>query len=136
MKPILCYGCEIYGAENYNMIETFHFKFIKHIVNVKLTTNSAMIYVEIGRFPLSIYVNLCMVEFWFKILNNDVHKLIYIVYHHLLQQPHMGELLSHVKNILCINGFGNVWIDQGVDNQREFLKHLRKVVMTYIHNNV
>ena len=33
----------------------------------------------------------------------------------------MGEWLSHVKNILCINGFGHVWINQGVDNQRQFL---------------
>ena len=24
IKPILCYGCEIYGAENYAIIETFH----------------------------------------------------------------------------------------------------------------
>ena len=67
---------------------------------------------------------MCIVKFWFKILNSDVHKLIYIV--NLLQQPHMGEWLSHVKNILCINGFGKVWIDQGVDNQRQFLNAFEK----------
>ena len=64
-----------------------------------------MVYAENGRLPLSIYVNLCIVKAWFKILNSDVHKLIYIVNHHLLQQPHMGEWLSQVKNILCINVF-------------------------------
>ena len=121
IKPILCYGCEIYGAENYAIIETFHLKFMKHILDVKLSTNSVMVYAETGRYPLAIYVNICMIKFWFKILNSDVHKLIHIVYQHLLHQPCMGKWLSHVKNILCLNGFGHVWINQGVDHQKQFL---------------
>ena len=121
IKPILCYGCEIYGAENYAIIETFHLKFMKHILDVKSSTNSVMVYAETGRYPLAIYVNMCMIKFWFKILNSHIHKLIHIVYQHLLHQPCMGEWLSHVKNILCINGFGHVWINQGVDNQKQFL---------------
>ena len=63
IKPILCYGCEIYGAENYAIIETFHLKFIKHILDVKLSTNSVMVYGETGRYPLAIYVNMCMIKF-------------------------------------------------------------------------
>ena len=35
---------------------------------------------------------------------------------------YLGEWLSHVKNILCINGFGKVRIDQGVSNQNRFLR--------------
>ena len=35
---------------------------------------------EPGRYPLSIYVNLCIVKVLCKILNSDVHKLSYIVY--------------------------------------------------------
>ena len=85
-----------------------------------------MVYDETRRFPLSIYNNLCIVKFWFKILNSNVHKLIYIVYHHPLKQPHMGEWISHVKNILYINGFVKVGIDQGVDNQKQFLKAFEK----------
>ena len=38
----------------------------------------------------------------------------------------MGEWISHVKNILCINGFGKLGIDQGVHNQRQFLKAFEK----------
>ena len=64
MKPMLCYGCDIYGAENYTVIETFHLKFIKHILDRKLTTNTAMVYAEIVRFPFSIYVHLCIVKFF------------------------------------------------------------------------
>ena len=122
IKPILCYGCEVYGSENYTVIEAFHLKFLKHVLDVKSTTNTAMVYAETGRYPLAIHINLCIIKFWFKILNSDVHKLIHIIYHHLLQQSYLGEWLSHVKNILCSNGFGKVWIDQGVTNQNRFLK--------------
>ena len=62
-----------------------------------------------------------MITCWFKILNSDVHKLIHIVYQHLLHQPCMGEWLSQVKNILYLNGIDHVWINRGVDNQKQFL---------------
>ena len=82
-------------------------KFMKHVLDVNATTNTAMVYAETGIYPLAIHI----ITFWFKILNSYVHKLIHIMYHQVLQQSYIGEWLSHVKNILCVNGFGKVWID-------------------------
>ena len=127
IKPILCYGCKVHGSENYAVIEAFHLKFIKHVLDVKATTNTAMVYTETGRYPQAIHINSCIIKFLFKILNCDVHKLIHIIYHHVLQQSYLGERLSHVKNILCINGFRKVWIDQGVTNQNRFLKAFEEI---------
>ena len=45
---------------------------------MKATTNTAMVYSETERYPLAIHINLCIIKFWFKILNSDVHKLIHI----------------------------------------------------------
>ena len=56
-------------------------------------------------------------------MNSDVHQLIHIVYHHPLQQQYMEEWLSHVKNILCINGFCKVWIDI-----EEWLSHVKNIL--------
>ena len=67
MEPIDSYGC----------IESFHLKFMKHILDVKVSTNSTMIYAETGRYPFSVHINKCMLKFWFKILNSDHEKLIY-----------------------------------------------------------
>ena len=36
LKPILMYECEIYGAHTYSCIESFHLKFMKHILDVNV----------------------------------------------------------------------------------------------------
>ena len=58
IKPILCYGCEVYGSENYAVIEAFHLKLMKHVLDVKATTTTAMVYSETGRYPIVIRINL------------------------------------------------------------------------------
>ena len=42
-KLILCYGCEVCGAKNYTRIKTFHIKFLKQVLHVKSTINTAMV---------------------------------------------------------------------------------------------
>ena len=61
IKPILCYGCSLYGYENYAVIEAFHLKFMKHVLDVKATTNTAMVYAETGIYPQAIHINLCII---------------------------------------------------------------------------
>ena len=80
-----------------------------------------MIYAETGRYPFSVHINKCMLKFWFKILNSDHDKLIYIVYHHLLTSNVKCEWLTHIKKILNTNGFPYVWENQGVLNEKQFL---------------
>jgi hypothetical protein len=35
VKPILLYGCEIWGFVNNDIIERIHLKFCKHLLNLK-----------------------------------------------------------------------------------------------------
>ena len=42
-------------------------------------------------------------------MNSDVHKLIHIIYHDVLQQSYLGEWLSHVKTfyvLMALEKFG------------------------------
>ena len=80
-----------------------------------------MIYAETGRYPFSVHINKCMLKFWFKILNSDHEKRIYIVYHYLLTSNVKCEWLTHIKKIFCTNGFPYVWENQGVLNEKQFL---------------
>ena len=47
--------------------------------------------------------------------------IFYIVYHHLLTSNVKCEWLTHIKKILCTNGFPYVWENQGVLNEKQFL---------------
>ena len=42
IKPILTYGCAVWGAGNYNDIETYHNKFMKRTLRVKASTKLYM----------------------------------------------------------------------------------------------
>jgi hypothetical protein len=53
VKPILLYGCEIWGFGNNGVLEKVHLKFCKMILNLKTSTPNYMIYGELGRYPVS-----------------------------------------------------------------------------------
>ena len=46
VKPILLYGCEIWGFGNNDVLEKVHLKFCKMILNLKTSTPNYMIYGE------------------------------------------------------------------------------------------
>lgn len=56
VKPILLYGCEIWGFGNIDIIERVHLKFCKLILNLKKSTPNFMIYGELGIYPMSVYI--------------------------------------------------------------------------------
>ena len=121
LKPILTYGCEIYGSSNYTCIETFHKKFMKETLNVKKSTNTAMIYAETGRYPLTIHINKCMIKYWLKVINSEDCKLIKVVYTEMLKDIESYDWMLHIKSILCGNGFAYVWENQHVTDTKQFL---------------
>ena len=73
-----------------------------------------MLEIKLSYLILSIIINKCL-------LNSDHEKLIYIAYHHLLTSNVKCEWLTHIKKILCTNGFPYVWENQGVVNEKQFL---------------
>ena len=77
----------VWGCYSITEIEKYRLQFIKRTLGVKMTTNSSVVYAETGIFPLHIYINVCMIRYWFKILNGDTNKLIHIAYMEMFQHP-------------------------------------------------
>ena len=48
IKPILLYGCEVWGFSNNDILEKIHLKFCKILLNLKTSTPSYMVYGELG----------------------------------------------------------------------------------------
>ena len=56
IKPILTYGCAVWGTGNYTDIETYHNKFLKRTLRVKSSTNTCLLYMEIPTLCFHQYV--------------------------------------------------------------------------------
>ena len=83
VKPILLYGCEIWGFGNNDVLEKVHLKFCKMILNLKTSTPNYMIYGELGRYPVEIDIKIRIISFWAKLFveNNPKYHALCIVYH-------------------------------------------------------
>ena len=122
--PILCYGSEIWGYEYSDKIEKVHRKFCKRVLGVSSTTNNAAVLGECGRLPLCvIYFKRC-ISYWLKILcmpETRHPKSIYLMLKGL-DENNKITWATKVRNLLFKYGFGFVWLNQGVGDNKEFLK--------------
>jgi hypothetical protein len=49
IKPIILYGCEVWGFGKNEILERVHLKFCKTLLNLKSFTPNYMVYGELGR---------------------------------------------------------------------------------------
>ena len=80
IKPVLTYGCAVWGSGKIVEIEKCIMQFMRQALNVKMTTNSCVVYAETGRFPFCVFINMYMIKHWLKILNMNVKQLVHVGY--------------------------------------------------------
>ena len=68
VKPVLLYGCEVWGFGNLDIIERVHLKFLKYILNVRVSTPNCIIYGETGTMPISIDIHIRHLTYWAKLI--------------------------------------------------------------------
>ena len=66
IKPILLYGCELWGFGNNDINERIRLKFLKLIFKLKRLTPSFMVYGELGLTPITIDIQVRKVAYWSK----------------------------------------------------------------------
>jgi hypothetical protein len=124
VKPILLYGCELWGYSNLDIIERIQLKFLKLIFKLKRSTPSHMIYAETGVKPLKIEIQGRMISYWTKLCDPTSEKLsncMYIIIHGLQEQRKLkSKWLSYIKNSISQIGFGYIWENQKIFNRKWF----------------
>ena len=133
VKPILLYGCEIWGFGNNESLERVHLKFCKLLLNLKTSTPNYMIYGELGRLPIAIDIKIRMVSYWSKLVNGKQSKLSSILYR-LTRQSNENYSIQYswincVKTILNDCGFSLIWDSEQFFNN-EWLKYIVKQRLT------
>ena len=114
--PILLYGCEIWGYSNVPSIETFHLKFLKMTLGVHIKTCNNMVYGELGRFPLEIFIKKRAIGYWARMIKGKESKLIKVAYDHLLNMYNSNifksKWIDYIKSILVECNLNDVWVSQ------------------------
>ena len=61
--PVILYGCEIWGFQDIKIIEIFYRKFLKKVLKLRPSTSNCMVYGEVGKLPLQIYVDKQLISY-------------------------------------------------------------------------
>ena len=127
VRPMLLYAAEIWGNTHESITEKVHMFAARKLLGVNAKTPKTMIYSELNRYPLMIDSNIKTVKYWLKINEMNDSRLPKQAY--LREERELNTNRSWgkgIKDLLEKNGFGYVWINQGVTFKKSFLKSLRQ----------
>ena len=136
----MSYACEVWGACQAQPLETLHLKFFKQVLGVRQTTPNAFVYGELGVYPLSIDRKVRILKYWLKLVTSPTDSLTYRVYAELKKNiPNCTtnhNWAKTAKNLLESNGFGYIWLQQGIhDSENVFIaKFKQRLVDQYQQN--
>ena len=103
-------------------IEQLHTSVFKRFLNVSLHSFNTILYGETGRYPLYINHKLKCIKYWFQLLHMSNERLPLQAYKMLERLSESGTRtwVSDVRDTLCANGFGYVWLFRNVGDVDNF----------------
>ena len=124
--PVLLYGCEVGGYENNIVVDMVFLKFCKYLLGLKSSTPNCMVYGELGSYPVSLTIKIRLIGFWLKLISSPdyrISKQMYnLIYRMHQNNTHQSAWLNCIRQILEQNGFGYVWLDQGLNMDHMYVK--------------
>ena len=130
IKPILLYGCEVWGphiSQTNNIITKFVNKFYRILLGVPKHTSTAGVHAELGRFPIDINVHDFMLKYWFRLISLPSSRLVSHCYWSLYDQHNCSDSwLESIKSIIYSSGQCFIWNNQkeiGASGQFNLKRH-------------
>ena len=123
VKPILCYGAEIWGHTKMCCAENVHISLCKRILGVGSKASNVAVLSECGRYPLFISCATKCIKYWLKInmmSSNRLMKQCYIMSYNL-DAAGRNTWATNIKDLLYRYGFGYVWWNQSVGDINLFI---------------
>ena len=128
IKPILLYGCEVWGFGDLSVIERVQLKFLKYILNMKRSTPNCIVYGETGVIPLKVDIKSRMVGYWAKLVSpassNLSTKLYFIGKSYFDVNMHNKSFIwfSEIRNILIACGNVGFWNNLNFPSKKWLVK--------------
>jgi hypothetical protein len=73
--PVVMYGCDVWSFEKNNILESFCLQFYKILLGLKKNTPNCILYGELCRYPIDIFIKCRMIAFWQRIVCNRQDKI-------------------------------------------------------------
>ena len=127
VKPILCYGSEVWGTEYSDVIESVHYTFCRYFMGVNQSVNNAVAIGECGRLPLCVFYFTNCIKYWCRLLHMQVNRYPKNCYKMLksLDEAGRSNWASHVRNLLFMYGFSYVWLSQDIGDISMFIAQFK-----------
>ena len=130
VKPVACYGAEIWGYEFCEEIEKVQSRFCKYFIGLKQQTNDSFAIGECGRLPLVVCYTIKAIKYWIKLTQMANHRYPRQCYLMLKSLTEAGKTTwaSHIKLLLFENGFGHAWMAGSVWDANAFISmYIRRI---------
>ena len=116
VMPIMLYGCEIWGNSNFDVLNKLYLKFLKMTLGVQGKTCNNMVYGELGRFPLEIYIKKRAIGYWARMLINKESKISRVIYSNMRSLSsndyYKCNWIEFIKKILQDCDLPHIWQSQ------------------------
>ena len=123
IQSMLNYGSEVWGLDaDHIRIERILLFALKRFLNTSLRTPNLMVYGETGRYPLYVNIYAKCIKFWLRKM--PPCRLPFKTYKMLLHLHEQNKRiwLSSVCYVLYKYDFGDVWVNQGVGDEKAFIR--------------
>eukprot|EP00745_Piridium_sociabile_P027419 TRINITY_DN4419_c0_g1_i3.p2 TRINITY_DN4419_c0_g1~~TRINITY_DN4419_c0_g1_i3.p2 ORF type:complete len:170 (-),score=9.74 TRINITY_DN4419_c0_g1_i3:83-592(-) len=137
IEPMLTYAAEVWGLLNNKQMEKVHTYAIKRFLGVPIHASNQVLYGDTGRYPLFIRTYVKCIRYWLKLLRLPHSRLCRQAYDMMLGQMEHGRenWAYRVKTVLSENGFGIVWMSQGVGYEHGFVSEFKdRLISCYKQN--
>ena len=140
VKPIVVYGCEVWGFGDLKVLEQVHLKFLKQILNMKKSTPNCNVYGETGVLPLKVDIQSGMIAYWSKLVSpvsSNLSTELYFIsksYFDDHRYSNSFKWFLEIKNTLISCGNVGFWDNINFPNRTWLVKSTKqKLTDLYIN---
>ena len=76
IKPILCYGCEIWSFTVKEEIERIEVQYLKYILHLPKNDTNSAVCGELGQFHLHLFWKENIIKYWCRVNTDDIPKYL------------------------------------------------------------
>ena len=123
IKPILLYGCELWGLDGGENIESVASDYYRRLLGLRNNSSTFFARSEMGRLPLSLLVQCRVIKYWLKVVTHQQTAVFKAYcYQKFLASNNSKCWANEVKNLLFSTGFGFIWNNQDtIDDPVSFM---------------